>query len=277
MEKLIISAALIGGAPTKEQNPNVPYSPKEIAAEAIRSWEAGAAAVHIHVRDPETGKPAFDRDLFAETVDRIRSECDVLINLTTSAFRTWADEDGQARLMPLELKPDLCSLDVGTLNFRNGQVFKNPEDWVVAAAKAMQAAGVKPEMEVFDFGHIRQARNLVDQGFVDAPPWWQICLGVSWGAEGTIDILLEMVRRLPPGSVWSVLGVGPAQLTLTSHAMIMGGHVRVGFEDNLYLAKGVLAQSSAQFVERAVKQAKLINRETASPAEARKILGLPEK
>ena len=222
MDKLIITAALTGAAPTKDQNPAVPYSPAEIAAEALRSRRAGAAIVHIHVRDPQTGKPAFDRELFLETVERIRAESDVLINLTTSAFNVEGPEAGRRRLMPLELKPDLCSLDVGSLNFRDGRVFVNPPDWVEEAAAAMRKAGVKPELEVFDLGHVRQAADLVQRGLLDDPPWFQICLGVPWGIPGDLDALLAMKNRLPEKSRWSVLGVGSRQLPLTTHALLLG-------------------------------------------------------
>jgi 3-keto-5-aminohexanoate cleavage enzyme len=274
MEKLIITAALVGGAPTREQNPAVPYSPAEIAAEALRSWRAGAAIVHIHVRDPRTGKPAFEQELFAETVERIRAESDVLINLTTSAFNLEGPDVGLRRLMPLELKPDLCSLDVGSLNFRGGRVFINSPDWVETAAAEMRQAGVKPELEVFDLGHVRQAVDLISWGLLDDPPWFQICLGVPWGIDGDLEGLLAMKARLPDKCLWSVLGVGSMQLPLTTHALLLGGHVRVGFEDNLYLTRGVKADSNARFVERVVALAELLDREVATCEEARRMLNL---
>jgi len=275
MEKLIITAAVCGAAPMKSQNPNVPYSPEEIAAEALRSWRAGAAIVHIHVRDPQTGEPAFERPLFAEVVRRIRAESDVLINLTTSGFNIRESDVDSARLMPLELKPDLCSLDVGTLNFREGRVFINTENWVVRAAAEMRQAGIKPEIEVFDLGHIRQAKHMVDQGAFDQPPYFQLCLGIPWGIEGTAEALMDMKRRLPPACQWSALGVGPAQLPINALTIVLGGHVRVGFEDNIYLSRGVPAKSNADFVERAARLAQTLQREVASCAVARAILGLP--
>ena len=274
MQKLIITAALIGSAPTREQNPHLPYTPKEIAEEALRSWRAGASMVHVHVRDPKTGKPAFEKELFAEVVQRIRAESDLLINLTTSSFSLTGPDINEKRLMPLELKPDLCSLDVGSLNFRGG-VFLNPVEWGELAAQRMRQAGVKPELELFDLGHAIQARDMVQRGLLAPPPYFQICLGIKWGAPADLDALLSFLPRLPQGSQWSVLGVGPHQLPLTTHAMLLGGHVRVGFEDNLYLDRGVKAKSNAEFVERVVKLAKLLQREVASCAEARSILSLP--
>jgi len=272
MDKLIITAAVIGSAPIREQNPSVPYSPEEIAEEALRCWRAGAAVVHVHVRDPETGAPAFEREYFSEVVERIRDAGDMLINLTTSGFNIQSENVGEARLMPIDLQPDLCSLDVGSLNFREGRVFINPADWVEMAAARMRKASVKPEIEVFDLGHIRQARDLVKRDFLDDPPYFQICLGVPWGAAADLETLLAMKRQLPEGCQWSVLGVGRSQLPLTTHAMLIGGHVRVGFEDNLYLERGKLADSNAQFVERTVATARLLQREVASCEEARKIL-----
>jgi len=273
MDKLIITTAVCGSGPTREQNPHVPYSPAEIAAEALRCWEAGSTIVHVHVREPITGEPAFDKALFGEVVERIRSQSDMLINLTTSGFNITGPDVGRQRLMPIELKPDLCSLDVGSLNLR-GRVFINPAEWVELAAKEMRGAGVKPEMEVFDLGHIRQAKDLMKRGLLESPPYFQLCMGALWGIEGTLDALVEMKRRLPEGCQWSVLGVGTAQLPLTTHAMLMGGHVRVGFEDNLYLRKGVKADSNARFVERTVQLARVLDREVATCTETREMLGL---
>ena len=273
MDKLIITAALCGSVATREQNPHVPYSPKEISQEALRCWRAGASIVHVHVRNPETGVPAFERSLFAEVTEQIRNESDLLINLTTSGFNIQGENIGEIRLMPLELSPDLCSLDVGSLNFR-GRVFINPSDWVETAALRMLQAGVKPEMEVFDLGHIRQARNLVEKKMLSDPPYFQLCLGVPWGVSGDVECLMDMKKRLPPGCQWSALCVGKDQLPITTHAMLLGGHVRVGFEDNLYLKKGALADSNARFVERTVEIAKILQREVASCREARQILGI---
>ncbi len=274
MEKLIITAAVCGSNPRKDKNPNVPYSPAEIADEAIRAHGAGAAVCHIHVRDPRSGDPAFERALFAEVVERVRDRCDMIVNLTTSGFNIQAEDVGLARLMPLELKPEMCSLDVGSLNFRGGRVFINPEDWVNRAAQAMREAGIKPEIEVFDLGHIRQAKDMVERGLIEPPPYFQLCLGVPWGVEGTLSALFDMQKRLPQGCQWSALGVGPAQLPINTQTILMGGHVRVGFEGNLYLSRGEPADSNARFVERIVKLAGILQREVADCHEARRILGL---
>ncbi|MBX7236859.1 MAG: 3-keto-5-aminohexanoate cleavage protein [Caldilineales bacterium] len=273
MQKLVITAALAGSRPTKAMNPAVPYSPAEIAAAALDCWRAGAAIVHIHVRDPQTGAPSSDLALFGEVVARVRAESDLLINLTTSGLNITGPDAGERRLEPVSLGPELCSLDVGSVNFRD-RLFANPPDWVEQAARAMQAARVKPEIEVFDVGHIHQARRLIEDGLVDPPPYFQLCMGIDWGIPPTPENLIFMQRQLPEGAVWSVLGVGRAQLPMITLGILLGGHIRVGFEDNLYLRKGVLARSNAEFVEQAVTLARQLQREVATPAEARVLLGL---
>ncbi|MCF8043128.1 MAG: 3-keto-5-aminohexanoate cleavage protein [Desulfarculaceae bacterium] len=276
MEKLIINVAVCGSAPTREQNPAIPHTPEEIAQEALRAWRAGASVVHIHVRDPQTGVPDFKRELFAEALERIRAESDMLVNLTTSGFNLQSEDPGEERMIPIALKPDLCSLDVGSLNFR-GREFINPTDWVDKAAKRMQETGVKPEIEVFELGHLRQALDMVKRGLVDDPPYFQFCLGIAWGAPADLSTLMAFREHLTLDCPWSVLGVGPHQLPITTHAMLMGGHVRVGFEDNIYLSRGVLADSNARFVERTVKLAKTLQREVATCEEARAILNIKPK
>lgn len=273
MQKLIITAALTGSRPTKAMNPAVPYSPAEIAAAALDCWRAGAAIVHIHVRDPQTGAPSSDLALFGEVVARVRAESDLLINLTTSGLNITGPDAGERRLEPVSLGPELCSLDVGSVNFRD-RLFANPPAWVEQAARAMQAARVKPEIEVFDVGHIHQARRLIEDGLIDPPSYFQLCMGIDWGIPATPENLLFMQRQLPEGAVWSVLGVGRAQLPMITLGILLGGHIRVGFEDNLYLRKGVLAGSNAEFVEQAVVLARQLQREVATPAEARALLGM---
>ena len=276
MEKLIITAAVVGSRPTKAMNPAVPYTPAEIAQAAIDSWRAGAAVAHIHVRHPESGAPSMDIQLFHEVVARIRDECGMLINLTTSGYHLQGDDIVERRLEPISLKPELCSFDIGSVNFNEG-AFVNPPAWGVQAAERMRAAGVKPEIEVFEVGHIAQARAMIEDGLIEQPPFFQLCMGVGWGIEATSENLRFMHSKLPQEAVWSALGVGRMQQGMITQAMEMGGHVRVGFEDNLYLEKGVLAASNAQFVERAVGLAREVGRQAASPAEARIILGLTQE
>lgn len=271
----MITVAVTGSVPTRDQHPGLPHTPAEIADAAYDCYRAGAAIVHIHVRDPETGVPTYRLELFRECVERIRDKCDILINLTTSGNNIPRKNVIEERLEPVELGTELCSLDIGSLNLGyRPAVFQNPSDWSLAAAQRMRERGVKPEIEVFDMGHAWQARAMIEQGLFDDPPYVQICMGVRWGIEGTPENLLLMRKQLPANIPWSVLGVGRAQLPLITMAVILGGHVRVGFEDNLYLRKGVLLESNAQMVEAAANIIQQQQGEVATTTDARQILGI---
>jgi 3-keto-5-aminohexanoate cleavage enzyme len=273
MRKVIVTAAVTGSRPTKEMNPSVPYTPQEIAEAAVECFKAGAAIAHIHVRDPKTGKSDFKLDLFREVLERIREQCDMLVNLTTSALFLSGPDVIEQRLKPVELKPDICSLDIGSVNFQD-RVFINPPEWLEIAARRMRDRGVKPEIEVFDVGHIYQASYHIQKGFFQDPPWFQLCMGTRWGIDATPENLLFMKSKLPADAVWSVLGVGNAQLPMITMSILLGGHIRVGYEDNIYVKKGVLARSNAEMVEIAVDLVHRLQQDVASPQEARKILGI---
>ena len=273
MNKTIITAAVTGSMPTKEINPAVPYTPEEIAREAIECYQSGAAIAHIHVRNPKTGEPDSSIELFREVVDRIRHECDMLINLTTSGLNIEDTNVIEKRLEPVMLQPEICSLDIGSVNFSH-RAFVNSPEWGRSAAIRMRESGVKPEIEVFDTGHLRQAIHWIKEGLIDHPPYFQLCMGVGWGIEATPENLLFMKNNLPPDIPWSVLGVGRAQLPMITLGILLGGNIRVGFEDNVYLRKGVLAKSNAQMVEMAVKLVDHLQREVATTNDARRILGL---
>ena len=273
MAQKIISVAVVGAHPNKAMNPAVPYSPKEIADAASASRRAGAAIVHVHVREPDTGVPTSRIELFAEVVDRIRQQSDILINLTTSGMNIPGKNVIEERLEPVGLQPEICSLDVGSMNFGE-RVFLNPPDWGRAAAQRMLEAGVKPEIEVFDAGHVRQARVLIDAGLFAPPPFVQLCMGAGWGIEATAENLVFMKNLLPAGVQWSVLGVGRTQLPMITIGIILGGHIRVGFEDNIYLRRGVLLKSNAEMVELAANLVEKLQHEVATPAQARRILGI---
>lgn len=275
MEKVIITAAVTGSAPTKAMSPAVPYSPEEIAQAAVDCWHAGAAIAHIHVRNPQTGAPEFRLDLFREVLERIRAECDMVVNLTTSGLHLSGSEAEiiEQRLEPVSLRPEICSLDVGSVNFRD-RVFLNSSLWAETATRHMQAAKIKPEIEVFEVGHIDQAKDLIKKGLIDEPPWFQLCMGIKWGIAATPENLLFMKSKLPPQARWSVLGVGKEQLSMIALGILLGGNIRVGVEDNLYLGQGVLAQSNAEMVAQAVNLVKQLQREVATPTDAREILGL---
>ena len=273
MNKTIITVAVCGSVPTKEMNPAVPYTPKEIADSAIDSYKAGATIAHIHVRDPETGVPTSDISLFSEVVDRIRNSCDMIINLTTSGINLKGENVIEQRLEPVKLLPEICSFDIGSMNFQHRPFINSPE-WGRLAAKRMREYSIKPEIEVFDMGHIRQAKHWLKEGLIDDPPYFQLCMGAGWGIEATPENLLVMKNALPPGVIWSVLGVGRMQLPMITMAMLSGGHVRVGFEDNIYLRRGELLKSNAQIVEVAANIIQQLQGEVANTNEAREILGL---
>jgi len=286
---VIITCALTGGATLTGKNKAVPVSPQEIAESAIGAARAGAAIVHIHVRDPETGKPSMKFELYRETVERIRGAgVDVIINLTTGPGARFVPGDDdpavggagttlrpwQERVAHIEkLKPEVCSLDVGSMNFGE-HVFINTPAHLRAMAQAIKDTGTKPELEVFELGHIRLATHLVESGLVAPPPLFQICLGIPWGAPATPEIMLAMRDQLPEGALWAAFGIGAAQFPMTAQAVLLGGHVRVGLEDNLYLSRGVPAPSNAALVEKAVAIVEQLGARPATVPEARGILDL---
>ncbi len=283
MEKVIITVAVIGGISQRSQNPHIPITPKEIAESAIDSAREGAAICHIHVRNPQTQQPSMDFELYREVVERIREKSDILLNLTTGTGARLSYDKGwdTSKLKSpdervnhvLKLRPEICSLDVGSINF--GQfVFVNLISHVGQMAQLIREAGVKPELEVFDMGHIRIAKHLMSKGLIAYPPLFQICLGVPWGIEATVENLVRMRSSLPPNAIWHALGIGASEYPMVTTSIIVGGHARVGFEDNLYFSKGILAESNAQLVRKTVEIANLLDREVASVKEAKSILGI---
>ncbi|MDA0998233.1 MAG: 3-keto-5-aminohexanoate cleavage protein [Proteobacteria bacterium] len=285
----IISCAVTGSAPTPGKNSAVPVTPAQIAASAIDAAKAGAAIVHIHVRDPETTKPSMDPALYKETTERIRdSGTDVIINLTTGPGARYipsAEDPGKAsadstmvkpelRVVHIEeMKPEICSLDVATMNF-NQHVFLNHPDHLAIMAKRARAAGAKPELEVFDTGHIVLAKKMIADGLIDAPPYFQLCLGISYGAPATVESMMMMRDMLPDGAVWSAFGISREQFPMVAAGVLLGGNVRVGLEDNIWLEKGVMAPSNAALVEKAANIVIQLGGAVATVAEARKTLGL---
>lgn len=286
MDKLIITAAMIGGITTREKNPHPPMTPREIADSAIECHKAGAAVCHIHVRDPHTQASSMKFELYKEVFDRVRDRCDLIINLTTGAggrllydpaSGTWNTAELKSPEERVEhvlkLKPELCSLDVGTLNF-GPRAFINLVSVVEKMAKMIKDAGVKPELEVFDLGHIRIAKHLIQQGLVEKPALFQLCLGIPWGTEATTENMIYMRNNLPEGCLWYAFGIGPTHFSMAATSIINGGHARVGFEDNLFIRKNVPATSNAEMVRKVAEIAAFLDREVATPQEARKILKL---
>jgi len=269
MEKLIITAALTGAEVTREQQPNVPLTPDEIAEAAYECHKAGASIVHIHARDEE-GKPTQSFDVYKEIKEKIEAKCDIIVQPSTGGA-TW--HTPEERLQPVELKPEMATLSCGTVNFGD-EVFMNSGEYIEKFAKRMQELGVKPEIEVFDRGMIQNALNLVKKGLVAEPLHFDFVLGVPGACPGTPEDLMYMISNAPANATWTVAGIGRSELPLAVMAIVLGGNVRVGFEDNVYYSKGVKADSNAQLVERIVRISNEMGREVATPNEARAILGL---
>lgn len=284
----MITCAVTGSFDTVSKNPAVPVSPVEIAQSALGAAEAGATTVHIHVRDPDTGDPSTKLGLYREVVERIHEHrTDTIINLTTGpggrfvpGLKDASPQIGTTLSPPAEriahveeLNPEICSLDVATMNFGE-DAFINVPAHLRFMAERIREAGVVPELEVFEPGHIRLARKLMDEEIVDGPGLFQICLGIDWSQPATPEAMLYMRSLLPGGCTWFAFGTGPAQFPMAAQAVLLGGNVRVGLEDNLYMSRGVLAPSNAALVERAVKIIESLGHAVATPAEARKLLGL---
>src|SRR6185436_5055060 len=287
--KVMISCAVTGSADTPSRNPAVPVTPEQIAKSAIDAANAGAAIVHIHVRNPKTTKPSMDIAHYREVVERIRaSGTDVLINLTTgpgarfthdendpskpSADSTLKSPEDRVRHV-MELKPDICSLDMGSLNMGD-RVFINTPKHLQAMALAIKDAGVTPELEVFETGHLLLAKRFLENGYVKGPGMFQICLGISWGQPATPEAMTYMRNLLPKDCTWFAFGISLWQFPMVAQAVLLGGHPRVGMEDNIYLEKGKLAPSNAALVEKAGKIIQILGDEIATPADARKMLGI---
>ena len=288
--EVIVSCAVTGAGDTVGKSPLIPVTPEEVANAAIEAAKAGAAIAHIHVRDPETGKGSRDPELFKEVVDRIRSsDTDVIINLTSGMGGDWnpSDEDpsmpgpGTDMIGPLErlahvkeLLPEICTLDCGTLNFGNGNdIYIATPPYLRKMAELTKEWGVKPELEVFELGHLRFAKQMIIEGLIDEPPMFQICLGIPWGADHSVDTLKVMKDELPGEAVWGGFGISRMQMPIAAATVAMGGNVRVGLEDNIYLERGVHA-TNAQLVEKVIGIIDRMGGRAVTPAEARKKLGL---
>ena len=269
MHKLIITVAPVGAEVTREQTPHVPITPAEIAGEARRAHAAGASIVHVHGRNPD-GSPTQKRSVFGEIIDRVREATDLIVQVSTGGAAGMTAEE---RLEPLDCEPDMATLTLGTLNFGR-EVFSNPLDLVERFAREIRSRRIRPEVEIFDSGMLPTADRLVDQELLADPLHYDFVMGVPGGIAATPANLLHLAGQVRRHASWTVAGMGRHQLPMATLAILMGGHVRVGFEDNVYYTRGVLASSNAQLVERVVRLAHELGREVATPAEARKILGV---
>ncbi|MBQ9578048.1 MAG: 3-keto-5-aminohexanoate cleavage protein [Ottowia sp.] len=279
-KKTIITVAPTGAWPKKENNPNVPMTPQEIADDVYDCWQAGAAIAHLHMRD-DAGNGTMDKEKFKQTVALLREQhpdCDVILNLTTSGDLHATDETRQIHLK--ELRPEMGSYDCGSMNWLHTSLFLNPPAFLEQLGKNMQEWGVKPEIEAFDPGMIANAAYYLKKGVLVAPLHFQFCMGCANGIPGSMKNLVfmkETMDTLCPGSTWSTFGVGHSAMEMLYGAVAMGGHIRVGMEDNVMYAKGQLATSNRQFVERAARVIREYGNDVATPAEAREILGLSKK
>ncbi|MGA5297948.1 3-keto-5-aminohexanoate cleavage protein [Streptomyces koyangensis] len=292
-ENVIITCALTGAGDTVRKSAHVPVTPEQIARNAVEAAAAGAAVVHIHVRDPETGDPSRDPKLYREVVERVKETgTDVVINLTAGMGGDLVIDPhdplthlpgtdlvgGLERLPHVEdLLPDICTLDCGSLNFGDGSsLYVSTPDMLRAGAQRIQELGVRPELEIFDTGQLWFAKQLLAEGLLDAPTVFQLCMGVPWGAPADPGVLQSMVNMLPDGARWASFALGRMQMPWVAQSILLGGHVRVGLEDNLYLGKGNKA-TNAQLVERAVTLTEAIGARVATPDEARVTLGLKKR
>jgi uncharacterized protein (DUF849 family) len=285
----ILTCAVTGNLTKPEQTPYLPITPEQIASECLEAAEAGAAVVHIHVRDPQTGRPSMEIDHYRDVVDRIRQRRqDLVINLTTGPGGRYVPSEADPKiyapgttLVPPEkrvehialIRPDICSLDLNTMNSGPDVVINTPRN-VRKMAAVMRASGVMPELEIFDSGDLHLARDLIAEGALDGPGLWTFVLGVKYGFSATPETLLYARSLLPAGATWAAFGIGRAEFPMVAQSWLLGGHVRVGLEDNIYLEKGVLAKGNAELVSKAVDILDQLGGRVATPSEAREILNL---
>jgi len=288
--EVVVTCAVTGAGNTTSKSPHVPVTPEQIAKDVIDAAKAGAAVAHIHVRDPETGKGSRDPKLFREVVDRVRSSStDIVINLTAGMGGDWTPDPvnpampgpgtdmigADDRLIHVQdCLPEICSLDCGTLNFGNDDtIYISTPPILRRMAALTKEWGVKAEMEVFDLGHIRFARQMVLEGLIPEPPMFQLCLGIPWGADQTVETMKAMKEQLPVGASWASFGISRMQMPMAAAAVALGGNVRVGLEDNLFLDRGVLA-TNAQLVERVTGIIERMGARVLTPQQARNKLKL---
>lgn len=271
MDKLIITAAICGAEVTKEHNPAVPYTVEEIGREAEEAYKAGASIIHLHVRYDD-GTPTQDKERFRLCMEEIKRRCpEVIIQPSTGGAVGMSVEE---RLQPVELNPEMATLDCGTCNFGGDDIFVNTENMIKAFGERMLKLNIKPEVEVFDKGMIDMAVRLQRKGFIKAPMHFNFVMGVNGGISAEPRDFVFMKESIPEGSTFTVSGIGKNEFTMAAMAIVSGGHVRVGFEDNVYISKGILAKSNGELVQKVVRLSKELGRDIAFPKEAREILGL---
>lgn len=283
-DKVVITCALTGVLANRDQCPWVPYTPAEIADEAKRAYDAGASVVHIHARDPETGGPSYSPDVYAEIAREIRERCPIILNFSTGAIGI----DTAAKLAPvLKVKPEIAALNMGSMNYAKysekrkdfvfDMVFENPFSEIRQLLTGMNESGVKPELECFDTGHTTSIWPLLDMGLLRRPLQFSFILGVTGGISASADALSYQARQIPPDSTWEVIGISHIQWRLIAASLALGGNIRVGLEDNFYVAPGKMATSNGDLVAKAARMCRDVGREPATAAEAREILSLVQR
>ena len=274
MNKLIITAAICGAEVLKEHNPAVPYTVEECVREARSAYDAGASIIHLHVRYDD-GTPTQDKERYRVIMEGIEKACPgIIIQPSTGGAVGMSNDE---RLQPTELNPEMATLDCGTLNFGGDEIFENTENTIKYFGKRMIERGIKPELEVFDKSMIEMALRLHKQGYILKPLHFDFVMGVNGGIGGSLRDFVFLRGSIPSDATYTVGGLGRYEMPLAAAAIIDGGHVRVGFEDNVYLSRGVLAKSNGELVEKVVRLAPELGREIATPDEAREILGLPKR
>ncbi|MBF7095592.1 BKACE family enzyme [Alkalibacter mobilis] len=269
--KVILTVATTGAWPQKSDTPNIPLQPEEIAEDILDCYNAGASVAHIHVRNDEN-KASMSFEKFEQTVKLVREKCDIVINLTTSGGIGLSDE---VRIKPFyELKPEIASFDCGSMNWQHNTVFENSPSFLEKLGNAMQEVDVKPEIEIFDAGMVYNALYYLKKGVLQAPLHFQFVLGVPGGMAATVENLVYLKSLIPQDCTWGALGIGKMHLPVMYATMALGGHLRVGMEDNIFYAPKVLAESNRQFVERTNRIVAEMGKEIATPQETREILGL---
>ena len=268
--RVILTVAPTGSSTPAAKCPGLPVTPAEIAAETYECWKAGASVVHLHVRDDQ-GNASMEYEKFRESVALIREKCDIVINMTTAGGFGVPDDE---RILPLDLIPEMATMDAGSMNVKGDFVFHNSVAFLEKLGRRAQELGIRPEIEVMDTGMVYTALRLIEQGYIKSPPHFQMVLGMENGMAATVENLVYMKNLLPPGATWSAFGVGKAHLTILMATLALGGHVRVGMEDNIYLDAGQKASSNVDFVERTRRIIELNNKRPAPPEETRAMLGL---
>jgi uncharacterized protein (DUF849 family) len=291
--KTVLTAAITGAGTRPEDTPHLPITPEQIATSALECAEAGASVVHIHVRDPETGRPAIALELYEDTVDRIKKHNkDVIINLTTGPGAVFVPGkeklsvggpgtylfDAELRVRHIEkIKPDICSIDFNTMHQAGNGIRINHRSIVKEMIERVQTVGCKPELEIFDSGDFRIAKEFVEEGIIASPPLWQFALGIKYGWDATPETLDYARRQLPQSAVWSAFGISKMEMPIVVQSWLYGGHIRVGLEDNIFIEKGILAESNAELVTKAVRVVKDLGGQIANYQEAREIFNLHQK